>query len=91
MAITMRKVQVHRGELFDATDAGRVLGVPGAQLRLWIRMGLLHAKKVGNTYAIRAEDLAYASQRYHQGMFADVPRSRDGGEINFVELVSQAT
>ncbi len=88
MAITMRKVQVHRGELFDATDAGRILGVPGAQLRLWIRMGLLRAKKVGNTYVVRAEDLAYASQRYYDGFFVDVPRSRDGAEINYVELVS---
>ncbi len=87
MTMTMDVVRVHRGQIYDAAEAGRLLGLPSSLVRQWIRMRLLHAVKVGQTYAVKAEDLAEASRRFHAGYFADVPRPRDGTPISVVELV----
>ncbi len=85
--MTMNAVRVHRGQIYDAVEAGRLLGLPSSLVRQWIRMRLLRATKVGITWAIRAEDLAEASRRFHAGYFADVPRPRDGTPISVIELI----
>ena len=86
MTTTTGVTKVKRGKLLSADEAGALLGISGQQLRLWIRMKLLHADCVGRSYIIQSEQLALTSKRYHDGYFTDAPCGRDGGSINRIEL-----
>jgi hypothetical protein len=79
-------VQVQRGRLLSVNEAGAILGLPSGHLRLWLRMGLLYAQKIGKTYVVRSEDLAEASRRYHNDCFVDAPHPREGS-LNLVVLI----
>ncbi len=79
MATMMETVKkVKRGTLYSADEAGAVLGISGQLVRLWVRMGLMFADKVGKAYIIRAEQLALVSERYHNNYYVDAPVGRDG-------------
>ncbi len=80
-----RIVKVRRGKLLSCDEAGELLGISTNQIRLWVRMRLLHAEKLGHVYVIQAEQLALASERFHRNLLDDVPLGRSG-LINKVEL-----
>jgi len=85
MAMVMDAVKVKRGKLYSCDEAAGLMGISSQQVRLWIRMRLLHAEKIGKTYVIRAEQLALASERFHRDYFVDAPTGRNGS-INRIEL-----
>jgi excisionase family DNA binding protein len=86
MAMTMNVARVKRGRLLSCDEAAELMGISSQQVRLWIRMGLLHAERVSKVYVIHSEQLALASERFHRDYFVDAPVGRNGS-INHIELV----
>lgn len=86
MAVIMDVVKVKRGKLLSCDEAGELMGISGHQVRLWIRMRLMHAERVGRTYVILSDQLALVSERFHKGYYVDAPAGRNGS-INRIELV----
>ena len=78
-------VRVKRGKLYSCDQAGELLGISTQLVRLWIRMRLLHAEKVGRTYVIYGEQLALVTKRYYEDYYSDAPTGRNGS-INRIEL-----
>jgi excisionase family DNA binding protein len=86
MAVAMNEiVKVRRGKLLSCDEAAELMGISGHQVRLYIRMRLMHAERVGRAYVIRSEQLALVSERFHQGFYTDAPAGRNGS-INHIEL-----
>ena len=78
MAMIMDSVQAKRGQLLSVEDASKLLGISDQCVRLAIRMRLIHAERVGRTYAIRSEQLALVSERYHNNFYVDFPTGKRG-------------
>ncbi len=85
MAMTMDVVKVKRGKLYSCDEAGKALGIATQLVRLWIRMRLLHAERVGRTYVIYGEQLALTSKRYYEDYYTDAPCGRNSS-VNHIEL-----
>jgi hypothetical protein len=78
-------IKVQRGKLLSCEEAGAAMGISANQVRLWVRMKLLYAVRVGRTYAIQSEQLALVSERFHNNFYTDAPVGRSG-TINRIEL-----
>jgi hypothetical protein len=85
MVMSVEPVKVQRWKLYSVDEASQIMGISDQCLRLWIRMKLIHAEKIGHVYVLQGEQLALGSKRYHDNYYADVPVGRTG-RVNFVEI-----